>query len=81
MNATILKNLVSQDIKIGTKDTALAIAESYLAKATSDLKNHRHDKVTEVKKNCVNNKSCGKRTVKKCTSCNTYQCSSYIKSQ
>jgi len=64
-NATILKNLVSQDIKIGTKDTALAIAESYLAKATSDLKNHRHEKVTEVKKNCVNNKSCGKRTVKK----------------
>ncbi|XP_058791774.1 piggyBac transposable element-derived protein 3-like [Phymastichus coffea] len=72
-NATVLENLVTHDKKIGTKDTAQAVAESYLAKSSYNLERHRYE-TAPGKKYCTNSKSCGKRTTKKCTECNTYQC-------
>ncbi|XP_058789587.1 piggyBac transposable element-derived protein 3-like [Phymastichus coffea] len=58
-NATVLKNLVTHDKKIGTKDTALAVAESYLAKSSYNLERHRYE-TAPGKKYCTNSKSCAK---------------------
>ncbi|XP_058793744.1 piggyBac transposable element-derived protein 3-like [Phymastichus coffea] len=58
-NATVLKNLVTHDKKIGTKDTAVAVAESYLAKSSYNLERHRYETAPR-KKYCTNSKSCAK---------------------
>ncbi|XP_043461917.1 piggyBac transposable element-derived protein 3-like [Leptopilina heterotoma] len=71
-NATVLRNLVVLEKKIGTKDMAMQIAESYLKKSES-LKNHKVRRV-EQKKNCANFSKCSSRTQRKCVECDAYLC-------
>lgn len=72
-NATVLRNLVSNEHTIGTKEMALHIAEYYIEKGTAgDLRLHKIQKV-EIKKKCSNAK-CATRTQQMCTNYNVHQC-------
>ncbi|XP_043465716.1 piggyBac transposable element-derived protein 1-like [Leptopilina heterotoma] len=73
-NATVLKNLVTKDKKIGTKDIGLEIAETYLKKSSAGkVKCHTIERVKK-KFYCFNFSKCGARIQKMCVKCNVYVC-------
>lgn len=79
-NALVIYNLSKNDKKIGSKEMALAIAESYLNKSKNE-QNELHKKVDSgKKKNCKNFQKCSKRTNKLCLNCDDYFCNTCFNS-